>query len=234
MTDRNAISETTIGAIQDWLSSGKTGASAKAIVAHLTGIGSSTGDYPMDAGDFGRCEHMLSIAPDLQSELQRMAEVNDYWAALVPRWDEIRDSSDQTALIKSIAIPIQAIDPGHIPLGDAAHMRIGGPINFKAAGAKTKLKKDHMKPDPEFDAARDRVNSIAAEELRQFIERVERLEAEKKSISDAQKEVMAEAKGRGYDTKCLRKIIVIRKRDANDLAEEEAVMDLYMSALGMA
>ncbi|WP_237331973.1 DUF2312 domain-containing protein [Yoonia vestfoldensis] len=90
-----------------------------------------------------------------------------------------------------------------------------------------------MKPDPEFDAARDKVNSVAAEELRQFIERFERLEAEKKDITDGQKEVMAEAKGRGYDTKVLRKIMPIRKRDANDLAEEQAVMDLYMSALGM-
>lgn len=83
------------------------------------------------------------------------------------------------------------------------------------------------------DSVIDKTSSVAAEELRQFIERFERLEAEKKDIADAQKEVMAEAKGRGYDTKVLRKIIAIRKRDANDLAEEEAVMDLYMSALGM-
>ena len=83
------------------------------------------------------------------------------------------------------------------------------------------------------DSVIDTTSSVAAEELRQFIERFERLEAEKKDIADAQKEVMAAAKGRGYDTKVLRKIIAIRKRDANDLAEEEAVMDLYMSALGM-
>ncbi|MFN3661289.1 MULTISPECIES: DUF2312 domain-containing protein [unclassified Yoonia] len=83
------------------------------------------------------------------------------------------------------------------------------------------------------DSITETTSSVAAEELRQFIERFERLEAEKKDIADAQKEVMAEAKGRGYDTKVLRKIIAIRKRDANDLAEEEAVMDLYMSALGM-
>lgn len=75
--------------------------------------------------------------------------------------------------------------------------------------------------------------TVAGQELRQFIERFERLEAEKKDIADAQKEVMAEAKGRGYDTKVLRKVIAIRKRDANDLAEEEAVMEMYMSALGM-
>jgi uncharacterized protein (UPF0335 family) len=94
------------------------------------------------------------------------------------------------------------------------------------------------KPQPREESAMndsviDTTSSVAAEELRQLIERFERLEAEKKDIADAQKEVMAEAKGRGYDTKVLRKIIAIRKRDANDLAEEEAVMDLYMSALGM-
>ncbi|MCT4558621.1 MAG: DUF2312 domain-containing protein [Pelagimonas sp.] len=74
---------------------------------------------------------------------------------------------------------------------------------------------------------------VAAGELRQFIERFERLEAEKKDIADAQKEVMAEAKGRGYDTKVLRKVIALRKRDANDIAEEEAVLDMYKAALGM-
>ena len=75
--------------------------------------------------------------------------------------------------------------------------------------------------------------TVAGQELRQFIERFERLDAEKKDIADAQKEVMAEAKGRGYDTKVIRKVIAIRKRDANDLAEEEAVLDMYKSALGM-
>ena len=76
-------------------------------------------------------------------------------------------------------------------------------------------------------------DNVTVMELRQFIERYEQLEGEKKDITDAQKEVMAEAKGRGYDTKVLRKIIAIRKRDANDLAEEEAVLEMYMSALGM-
>ena len=74
---------------------------------------------------------------------------------------------------------------------------------------------------------------VTADELRQFIERFERLEAEKKDIADQQKEVMAEAKGRGYDTKVMRKVIAIRKRDASDVAEEEAVLDMYKQALGM-
>ncbi len=83
------------------------------------------------------------------------------------------------------------------------------------------------------DDITDSTTTVAAQELRQFIERFERLDAEKKDIADAQKEVMAEAKGRGYDTKVLRKVVALRKRDANDLAEEEAVLDMYKSALGM-
>lgn len=86
-----------------------------------------------------------------------------------------------------------------------------------------------MNTAPSSDAA----YGVAAGELRSFVERIERLEAEKKDIADQQKEVMAEAKGRGYDVKVLRKIIAIRKRDAQDLAEEEAVLEMYKAALGM-
>ncbi|MBT0958661.1 DUF2312 domain-containing protein [Alphaproteobacteria bacterium KMM 3653] len=83
------------------------------------------------------------------------------------------------------------------------------------------------------DASADSTYRISADELRQFIERFERLEAEKADIADAQKEVMAEAKGRGYDTKVMRKLIAMRKKEAGDLAEEEAVLEVYRSALGM-
>ena len=74
---------------------------------------------------------------------------------------------------------------------------------------------------------------VTADELRQFIERLERLDSEKKDIADQQKEVMAEAKGRGYDTRVMRKVIAMRKRDKEDLAEEEAILDMYKEALGM-
>ena len=74
---------------------------------------------------------------------------------------------------------------------------------------------------------------VTAGELRQFVERFERLDEEKKAIAEQQKEVMAEAKGRGYDVKVLRKIIALRKRDENDIAEEEAVLEMYTEALGM-
>ena len=74
---------------------------------------------------------------------------------------------------------------------------------------------------------------VAADELRQFVERFENLEVEKRNIADQQKEVMAEAKSRGYDTKIMRKLVVLRKRDLQDLAEEEAILSMYRSALGM-
>lgn len=76
--------------------------------------------------------------------------------------------------------------------------------------------------------------NVTADELRQFIERYEQLEAEKKDVTENQKEVMAEAKGRGYDTKVMKKVIALRKRSSDDIAEEEAVLEMYKSALGMA
>ncbi len=84
------------------------------------------------------------------------------------------------------------------------------------------------------DSVSDSTYRVTADELRQFIERFERLEAEKKDIAEQQKEVMAEAKGRGYDTKVLRKVVALRKRDKDDIAEEEAVLEMYKEALGMA
>jgi len=87
--------------------------------------------------------------------------------------------------------------------------------------------------DTTFPKDHNSAGDAAGEEIRQFIERFEHLEAERRDIADQMKEVMAEAKGRGYDTKILRKVIALRKRDAEDVAEEEAVLDMYKSALGM-
>ena len=77
------------------------------------------------------------------------------------------------------------------------------------------------------------VYKVTADELKQFVERFERLEIEKKDIADQQKEVMAEAKSRGYDTRIMRKIVSLRKRDLEDIAEEEAILTMYKTALGM-
>lgn len=75
--------------------------------------------------------------------------------------------------------------------------------------------------------------NIAADELRQFIERAEHLAAEKKDIAEQEKELFAEAKGRGYCTAAMKAIISMRKKTRDALAEEEAILDLYKSALGM-
>lgn len=75
--------------------------------------------------------------------------------------------------------------------------------------------------------------TVAADELRQFIEQYEHLEAEKKDITEQQKDIMSEAKARGYDTAVMKKIISMRKRDKNDLAEEDAILDVYKAALSM-
>lgn len=76
-------------------------------------------------------------------------------------------------------------------------------------------------------------NTIAGDQLRAFIERIERLEEEKKTIADDIKEVFAEAKGTGFDTKVMRTIIRLRKKDRAEREEEESMLDLYMTALGM-
>ena len=85
-----------------------------------------------------------------------------------------------------------------------------------------------------MDDAAFQTESIAADQLKSFIERIERLEEEKAGIAGDIKEVYAEAKGNGFDTKVLRKIISIRKKDYAERQEEEAILELYMQALGMA
>jgi uncharacterized protein (UPF0335 family) len=74
---------------------------------------------------------------------------------------------------------------------------------------------------------------VAAEELRLLIERAERLEEEKKGISDDIKDVMAEAKGRGYDPRPIRRILAIRKQKKEEYQEAESILQVYMQALGM-
>ncbi|WP_406871145.1 DUF2312 domain-containing protein [Thioclava sp. 'Guangxiensis'] len=99
--------------------------------------------------------------------------------------------------------------------------------------SRTNAGKPPTKPDADFKAAEDKAYQVTGDELRQFIEQFESLAAEKADIAKQQKDVMAEAKARGYDTKILKKIIALRKRDKNDIAEEEAIIDIYKQALGM-
>jgi uncharacterized protein (UPF0335 family) len=76
--------------------------------------------------------------------------------------------------------------------------------------------------------------TVTADELRQFIEALEQLDAEKRDIAEQAKEKMAEAKGRGYSVAIIREILKLRKMKPDDVAEREAILDIYKSALGMA
>jgi uncharacterized protein (UPF0335 family) len=79
----------------------------------------------------------------------------------------------------------------------------------------------------------DDVSGAAAEQLKAFVERIERLEEEKKALGEDIKEVYSEAKGTGFDTAIIRKIIALRKKDAAERQEEEAILEMYLQALGM-
>lgn len=84
-----------------------------------------------------------------------------------------------------------------------------------------------------MDMKTDEIQEVAASQLLSIIERVERLEEEKKALQDDIKEVMAEAKGNGFDTKALRAVIRLRKMDKDDRDAQEAMLELYKQALGM-
>ncbi len=87
---------------------------------------------------------------------------------------------------------------------------------------------------PATAAVQDEVaHRFAKDQLKAIIERIERLEEEKKTISDDIRDVYAEAKGNGYDVKALRTIVRMRKQDANERQEQETILETYMHALGM-
>jgi uncharacterized protein (UPF0335 family) len=75
--------------------------------------------------------------------------------------------------------------------------------------------------------------TVHASQLRSIVERIERLEEEKKEVAEQIKEVYGEAKGNGFDTKILRKVVSLRKKSSDERSEEEAMLDLYLQALGM-
>lgn len=74
---------------------------------------------------------------------------------------------------------------------------------------------------------------VTADELRQFVEQIEAGEAEKKDAAERIKEIYAEVKARGYDTKAVREVVKLRKQDRDDRAEAEAILDIYKEALGL-
>ena len=79
----------------------------------------------------------------------------------------------------------------------------------------------------------DQAYTATAEETRQFVERIERLEMDRQAIAESMKDLLAEAKARGFDTKVLRKAVALRKMAPDDRAEADALLDMYLTALGM-
>ncbi|OAN52724.1 hypothetical protein A6A04_15600 [Paramagnetospirillum marisnigri] len=84
------------------------------------------------------------------------------------------------------------------------------------------------------DQTNSQIGGIAAEALRQFIDRIERLEEEKKALGADLKDVYAQAKSQGFDTKIIRKIVSLRKKDRAEREEEQQILDLYLAAIGEA
>lgn len=121
---------------------------------------------------------------------------------------------------------------------DASAPRVPEKARRAAAKQATKPKgKPAAKKTPMFDEGETgtaAAQTVAAGQLRAFIERVERPEEEKKTVADDIKEVYAEAKGTGFDTKAMRTIVKLRKLDAAERQEAEAILELYKNALGMA
>jgi uncharacterized protein (UPF0335 family) len=87
--------------------------------------------------------------------------------------------------------------------------------------------------DRDSDPSEEVAHHIAKEQLKAFVERIERLEEERKAIADDIKDVYAEAKGNGFDVKALRTLIRLRKQDSNERREQETILETYMHALGM-
>ena len=97
----------------------------------------------------------------------------------------------------------------------------------------TSLAQPGAGPAASNPAANNDVGGVAAVQLRSFVDRIERLEEEKKGIADDIKDLYSEAKGQGFDVKVLRKIISLRKKSKEDRQEEEELLELYKAALGM-
>ncbi|MGI9507358.1 MAG: DUF2312 domain-containing protein [Geminicoccaceae bacterium] len=91
---------------------------------------------------------------------------------------------------------------------------------------------DEDEDEQKLKTTSTRTVGTTADRLKNFIMRVERLEEDKKGIADDIKEVYSEAKGEGFDVKVLRKVIALRKKDPEERAEEEELLELYMSAIG--
>jgi uncharacterized protein (UPF0335 family) len=119
----------------------------------------------------------------------------------------------------------------HVPA--SAVRAAAGTVAKQAAGMKIQTDNRQVEAFSDRQTGAADAHGLARDQLRAFVERIERLEEEKKEIADDIKDIYGEAKSMGYDTKVLRKVISIRKQDKDERMEQEAILDTYLHALGM-
>lgn len=129
------------------------------------------------------------------------------------------------------------VKSGPIPIARlkevAANAALNSTVKKKLGGKDPMAERGNAEMWTDEENGTTTAQTVAASQLRAFIERVERLEEEKKTIADDIKEVFAEMKGTGFDTKAVRAIVRLRKQDQAERQEAEAILDLYKAALGM-
>lgn len=113
-----------------WIVGGDTGLSSKTLWAVMMGQKPPRPSHPLDNGDLGRCTRLLNAVPEWRPRIKEMAGVSPYWAALVPRWDELEalDKTDPKAcykLMRALLDPVETKDPSVIRLGEGMIMRFG-------------------------------------------------------------------------------------------------------------
>lgn len=165
-----------------------------------------------------RMEELGIVSPANHIGKREVATVETIRAALAIQ-AAIPEDADRAAILEALT---RASDDIAAKALKTAHQK-----------QKSSQGKPPMKADPDFEQAEDNAYRVTAGELRQFVERIERLEVEKKDIGEQIREVYAESKSRGYDQKAMRAIVSLRKRDKDEIAEQEAVLEMYKEALGM-
>lgn len=123
----------------------------------------------------------------------------------------------------------------HDPMKIVRVSRVAAKAVTEEAAGRASKPKDSRQTEAfsEKETGAEVVHGVARDQLRAFVERIERLEEEKKALSDDIRDVFAEAKGSGFDTGVMRQVIRLRKKDAAERREEESILDLYLHALGM-
>lgn len=220
-----------------WTSRESFGSSARTMLNFLGMEITMEPSYPHDSSDFGRCLKVLQDFPEWEARLPEMYKLpgvaGEVWAALAPMWGTLKglymqDANLCSRAIKAIIAPLEAESGQVIPVGKNAKIILPcALVSEKSA--------DHEKASvgPQHGKNDEKPADVSGRRIKSYLERIERLEEEKKGMADDIKDIYAEAKGTGFDPSILRKMIRLRKMDIEKRREEDALLELYMAAIGM-